>query len=309
VTFVLHTPVAFIIFNRPDTTMRVFAEIAQARPSKLLVISDGAREGRAGEAEKVAATRAIIDKVDWPCEVLTHYSDENLGCKRRVSSGLDWVFSVVEDAIILEDDCVPEQSFFRYCQELLEYYRDDTRIGMINGTNLLFGKYAVPESYYFSQNGHVWGWASWANRWRGHYDVAIKKWPQLRDSKWLEEKLGGADFKSRSKGFDAVYDGTLDTWDVQWDFAHCVVGMLAIAPSVNLICNIGFNRTDATHTTGINVGADIATKPLHFPLTHPRQVIRNADADACEIRNLNRRPLMMNIRRKMKALRKLFGLR
>ena len=149
--FILTTPVAFIIFNRPDTTALVFAEIAKARPPKLLVVGDGPRAHKAGEAERVAATRAIIDQVDWPCEVLTHFSDTNLGCKKRVSSGIDWVFEQVEEAIILEDDCLPNQSFFQFCQEMLEYYRHDSRIGMISGNNFQVGGKTVPYSYYFSK--------------------------------------------------------------------------------------------------------------------------------------------------------------
>lgn len=116
----LKTPVAFVIFNRPDTTKKVFAEIAKARPPKLLVIADGPRADHLDDAEKCTTARAIIDRVDWDCEVLTNYSDINMGCKRRVSSGLDWVFDIVEEAIILEDDCLPHPTFFRFCEELLE---------------------------------------------------------------------------------------------------------------------------------------------------------------------------------------------
>ena len=130
----LSTPVAFIIFNRPDTTERVFGAIRQAKPSKLLVVADGPRTDRSGEAEKSAATRAVIDRVDWECEVLTNYSDINLGCKRRVSSGIDWIFSQVEEAIILEDDCLPAPSFFQFCKTMLERYRYDDRISMIGGS-------------------------------------------------------------------------------------------------------------------------------------------------------------------------------
>src|SRR3972149_5093970 len=127
----LKTPVAFLIFNRPDTTESVFREIAKAKPSKLLVVADGARPDRVGEAEKCASTRAIIERVDWDCEVLKNYSNVNLGCKRRVSSGLDWVFETVEEAIVLEDDCLPSPSFFPFCEELLERYRDDSRVMQI----------------------------------------------------------------------------------------------------------------------------------------------------------------------------------
>src|SRR6185369_14461868 len=165
----LTTPVAFIIFNRPDTTEKVFAEIARARPPKLLVIADGPRAGRAGEADRCAATRAIIDRVDWDCKVLTNYSDVNLGCKNRVASGIDWVFEQVPEAIILEDDCLPDPTFFRFCEELLIRYREDERISQICGANFQFGRKRSNDSYYFSRYNHIWGWASWRRAWQ-HYD-------------------------------------------------------------------------------------------------------------------------------------------
>lgn len=158
--FQLKTPVAFLIFNRPDTTRRVFAEIAKARPPKLLVVADGPRADHPDDVEKCAAVRAIIDGIDWDCKVLTNYSDINLGCKRRVSSGLDWVFDTVEEAIILEDDCLPHPAFFRFCEEMLNKYRDDKRIAMISGDNFQFGRKRTEYSYYFSRYPHIWGWAS-----------------------------------------------------------------------------------------------------------------------------------------------------
>jgi hypothetical protein len=306
-TFKLQTAVAFIIFNRPDTTAKVFAEIAKAKPQKLLVISDGARDDRAGESEKVRATRAIIDGVNWPCEVLTNYSDRNLGCRRRVSSGLDWVFSVVEEAIILEDDCVPDQSFFQYCEEMLHQYRDDQRVGMINGSNFLFGKHPIAESFYFSQNAHIWGWASWRDRWQKHYDVNLEKWPALRDSQWLNKLAAqGNETKDRGRNYEAVFNGTIDTWDFQWDFAMRSAGMLAIAPSVNLITNIGFNRSDATHTTGENIAAEMPLEKMHFPLSHPHEIVPNLNADRAERAILSQRPFELKLWKRMKSLRKLF---
>jgi hypothetical protein len=145
------TPIAFLIFNRPDTTKKVFDLICEAKPPKLLVIADGPRQDQVGEVEKCIATRTIIDRVDWDCEVITNYSDVNLGCKVRVSSGIDWVFQQVDEAIILEDDCLPDPSFFRYCDELLERYRDDTRIMFISGDNFQFGRKSTTDSYYFSR--------------------------------------------------------------------------------------------------------------------------------------------------------------
>lgn len=278
--FQLTTPVAFIIFNRPDTTERVFAEIARARPPKLLVVGDGPRANRLGEAEKVSACRAMINRVDWPCEVLTNYSEANLGCKLRVSSGLDWVFEQVPEAIILEDDCLPHPTFFRFCQELLELYRDDERIGMISGDNFQFGYSINDDSYYFSNINHIWGWASWRSRWKNDYDVNLKCWPKIREEKRFRDWFGT---KSEQDNFaeilENVYQGKIDTWDYQWQFASRIKGRIAVMPNVNLISNIGFG-VEATHTTGQSSLANLQNMPISFPLKHPSMVFANRLLDS-----------------------------
>lgn len=276
--FKLKTPVAFIIFNRPDTTERVFAEIAKAKPPKLLVIGDGARVNRDGEAAKVTTVRAIIDRVDWDCEVLTNYSNVNLGCKIRVSSGIDWVFEQVEEAIILEDDCLPHPSFFRFCEELLERYRDDERIGMISGDNYQFDRIRTRDSYYFSRYMHIWGWATWRRAWK-NYDVRINIWPKMRDDDWLKSII----YKKNQRKywmqiFNAVYEGKIDTWDYQWVLISMTQGFVSITPEINLISNIGFGP-DATHTHGFNIYSNMKTKEMIFPLTHPEIFLPNYSAD------------------------------
>lgn len=267
--FELKTPVAFIIFNRPDTTEKVFSEIARARPPKLLVVGDGPRANREGEAEKVAAARAIIKRVDWPCEVLTNYSDANLGCKVRVSSGLDWVFEQVPEAIILEDDCLPHPTFFRFCEEMLDRYRDDQRIGMISGDNFQFGYTINDDSYYFSSINHIWGWASWRSRWQHDYDVRMASWPKVRGegrvTDWTADK---SERDSLTDIFDRVHQGDIDTWDYQWNFSSRLNGRMSIMPNVNLISNIGFG-VEATHTTGKSEFSNIPAVPIKFPLKHP----------------------------------------
>ncbi|MEN2383889.1 MAG: hypothetical protein KA716_33360 [Gloeotrichia echinulata DEX184] len=152
----LSTPIGFFIFNRPDLTAQVFEAIRQTKPHKLLVVADGPRFPE--EEEKCLKTREVIKSVDWDCEVLTNFSEINLGCKYRVYSGLDWVFSQVEEAIILEDDCLPTPSFFYFCQTLLQRYRDDERVMHISGNNFQFGQSRTPYSYYFSKYNHIWGW-------------------------------------------------------------------------------------------------------------------------------------------------------
>src|SRR5579871_4386735 len=161
----LTTPVALIVFNRPDTTRQVFQEIRRVRPPVLLVVADGPRRDHPEDEQLCRETRAVAEEVDWPCQVLTEYSDVNLGCRHRPASGLDWVFSQVEEAIILEDDCVPHPSFFRFCSELLSRYRDDARIGTIAGTNVQGGRKRGGASYYFSKYPTIWGWASWRRAW------------------------------------------------------------------------------------------------------------------------------------------------
>lgn len=275
----LTTPVVLIIFNRPDTTQHVFAAIAKARPPKLLVIADGPRKERSGEDKKCQAAREIINQVDWPCEVLTEYSDVNLGCKQRVSSGLDWAFSQVSDAIILEDDCLPDPSFFRFCEEMLVRYRHDQRIGLISGNNFNGGMRRNDESYYFSKQVLIWGWATWADRWNDSYDIEMKQWAPLRDNGWLVDMLQNRDeVKLWSKIFDAVAANKVDTWDTQWVFANWRCSRLSIIPNINLVANIGFGP-EATHTKTENALANVPTYNLEFPLSHPPSMIRNVAFD------------------------------
>jgi len=277
--FQLNTPVAFIIFNRPDATAQVFAEIAKAKPHQLLVVADGPRPDRPGEAEKCAAVRRIVEQVDWSCQILTHYSDTNLGCRKRVSSGLDWVFQTVDRAIILEDDCLPHPAFFRFCEELLDRYRDDERVMMISGDNFQFGRRRTSYSYYFSRYCHVWGWATWRRAWQ-YYDVDMKLWPSVREGHWLQDALGSRPLANRwNKTFEVMHQKMVDTWDVQWVFTSWIQNGLTILPNANLISNIGFSHA-ATHTTNSNNPmANLPTEAIEFPLHHPPFVIRDSRAD------------------------------
>lgn len=245
----LSTPVAFFIFNRPETTEAVFREIAAARPQKLLIVADGPRPDRSDDVERCESVRRIVEDVPWDCEVLRNYSDVNLGCKARVSSGLDWVFKECEEAIILEDDCLPDPTFFTYCSELLRRYRDDERVMTISGTNFLDGTKRTDFTYYFSRIPFIWGWASWRRAWQ-HYDVSMTEWPTLRNSRWLESIFPWQEAVSYwTRKFDATYDGSIDTWDYQWIMSSWLQSGITCAPKVNLIENIGFGE-DATHAMG-----------------------------------------------------------
>lgn len=300
--FQLTTPVAFLIFNRPDTTARVFEAIRQAKPPQLLVVADGPRPDRADDIEKCKAARAIIEGVDWDCEVFTNYSDINLGCKNRVSSGLNWVFDTVEQAIILEDDCLPHPSFFRFCQELLDYYRDDKRIMAISGDNFQFGRKRTEYSYYFSCYNHIWGWASWRRAWQ-YYDVKMRLWQEIRDGNWLESILGESQsVKYWTKILQTYYDHKIDTWDYPWTFACWIQNGLTILPNVNLVSNIGF-REDATHTIGSKSRvANLPVKEMNFPLKHPPFLMRHVEADDFTQRNDYNLSLFTRLNNRLKRI-------
>jgi len=272
------TPVAFLVFNRPDVTQRVFEAIARAKPPRLFVIADGARENRAGEKERCEAVRRIFDKVDWDCEVLTNYSESNMGCAPRVASGIDWVFANAEEAIVLEDDCLPHPTFFRFCDEMLERYREDERVMTVSGDNFQFGAQRWEYSYYFSRYVHVWGWATWRRAWN-HFDLKMAHWPMIRSGGWLNDIIDD-DREARfwAQAFEQAYQGKSSAWSYQWILACWLRSALSVLPNVNLVSNIGFGE-EATHTSGKSKVANMDVQELKFPLVHPPVLIRDSQAD------------------------------
>jgi hypothetical protein len=277
-------PVALIIFNRPSLTRRVFERIREYRPPRLLVIADGPRSS--SEVERCDAARAVIDLVDWDCDLHRNYSDVNLGCNDRFSSGLSWVFDQCEKAIILEDDCLPHPSFFRYCEDLLEIYQQDERISTINGSNFLHGWYGRTQtqfSYYFSAYPHSWGWATWQRAWR-HYTDSVKFWPSLRTTGWLHDILTDTTAEAYYRdSFDALLRGER-SWDFQWTLASWTQRSLAIAPAVNLISNLGCGE-GATHAVAATKAANLPFSEVRSPLHHPPgYVARNVEADRTEFK-------------------------
>ena len=274
----LRAPVVLLIFNRPDTTALVFEAVAAVRPQKLFVVADGPRADRPGEAEACTAARAVTERVNWPCEVARDYSATNLGCARRVSSGLDWAFGMVEQAIILEDDCVPDPSFFPFCQKLLELYRDDERIMAISGDNFQQGRRRGPYSYYLSVYPHCWGWATWRRAWR-LFDPTMALWPEIRDGGWLRSHLADANaVRFWTDIFDRTRNGEFDSWAFPWTLSCWAQGGLTAQPNVNLVTNIGFDSR-ATHTRDAGPSATVQAEAMEFPLHHPPFLIRNAAAD------------------------------
>jgi len=295
------TSVVFLIFNRPDTTARVFETIRRAQPPRLFVIADGPRPDHPSDAEKCATARSVIDQVDWDCEVLTNYADTNLGCGRRVSSGLDWVFETVEEAIILEDDCVPHPTFFRFCEEVLERYRDDERVMMITGTNVL-PKLDIHESYLFSRYFNIWGWATWRRAWK-KYDFSMTDWERLRAQKQVRYFYPQPYMvKHITKMFDLAYQNRIDTWDVQWFYCCLFNNGLCAVPCVNLISNIGMV---GTHTRPGMDDPSVPTFALDVEnIIHPDQVFANVLYDDALFERRIKTPVWKRMRLKIIALRR-----
>jgi hypothetical protein len=274
------TPVLLLIFNRPDTTQKVFNQIRKARPAQLFVGTDAPRKNHPDDIEKCRKVLEIFEYIDWECKLSIFTHDENVGGKIGITSAMDWFFSQVDEGIILEDDCVPDESFFPYCQELLERYRDDERIMMVCGCGFPLTKRSrgAECSYYFSRYTFAWGYATWKRVWK-QYDIAITKWPIIRDGGWLNDILGDrVAVKYWTNIFNGVYNGEIYSHDYQILFMCWIQAKLCIVPNTNLISNIGFNE-DATHTKEKCAVSDLPVYTMQFPLKHPSFMIRDDMAD------------------------------
>lgn len=300
----MKTPVAFVVFNRVECAQRTLAAIRAARPPRLFVIADGPRPTRPGEAEKCAAVRQVIDAgIDWPCEVERNYAATNLGCAERLASGLTWAFSRSERLVILEDDCLPDPSFFGFCDELLERYADDTRVGQISGCPIFTSEIPRSTSYVFSRYGSIWGWASWRRAWN-YYDLRLESWPRFAAAGGLEALVHSrAEYAKRKRLYDGMHGReTFDSWDYQWGYAKFSQGLLSAVACRNLIENTGFGA-DGTHY-GPDDKFALQRLAIDTPLRHPEFVIPDLAFDraysAAETKNMFGPPLWQRIVRKAK---------
>ncbi len=274
-------PVLQISFNRPRLTEVIINELRKLKPNKVYVFIDGPRRDIESDFKNVAICRKMWDSIDWKCEVKTCYQSENLGCRDGVKCAIDWFFSEVEEGIILEDDCVPTESFFKFCAELLERYRDNEEIAMISGNNVI-PKQSKPlfqgdVSYSFSQYGLIWGWATWKKSWALYETNASNR--QIGDV--LKTKLKSRNARDYwNTQISKSYEGTLNTWDTIWTYSLFKHDKLCVIPKENLITNIGFG-VEATHTkeqhdifhrAAYNSGGEMS-----FPLHHPAVVTEDKE--------------------------------
>lgn len=303
-----NVPVLLIIFRRPDTTRQVFEMIREAEPPQLFIAADGPYAGRPEERRKCEQTRAVVEDVDWDCEVHRNYSDENLGCGRRPASAITWMFEHVDRAIILEDDCLPDPSFFPFCESVLERYEDVPEVMHVNGNT-----YGLDQSdwhdysYGFGSYSQVWGWATWKRAW-DHFDFEISDWPAFRDAGMVASLDGGEAYaESRIQKWDQVYQGKdRDVWDYQWHFAVMSRGGTAIVPRHNLVSNVGFSDA-ATHTFDPHSHkAGIERQSLDFPIRHPPYRVTDVRINEVYRNNMLTPSLKWRVRRKFKHFRRRF---
>jgi len=253
-------PILFIVFNRPDTTAIVFEKIREIKPSRLFLAADGPREFREGEKERCEKVRKIITEgIDWNCDVQLKFSDINLGCGKAESSAMLWFFEAVGEGIVIEDDTLPDISFFHFCKELLEYYRNDERVKMIGGNNFQNGKQRSDGSYYFSKYTHSWGFASWYRAWTD-YDFNLETMNDTGMKSLISRKFNRKDEQEFWwKVYNNFRERKYDTWDFQFVFKMWENDGVCIIPNENLVTNLGFGK-NATHTFNANDPA--ASVPL-----------------------------------------------
>lgn len=273
----LERTVVLFFFNRPKHLQRVFARVRQAKPKDLVLVSDGPRPDRPEEAIACDQCRAIVEHIDWPCQVTRCYAKENMGCRDRIASGIRETFERYETAIFLEDDCLPRLSFFAYCNELLNKYESDEEVAFISGTRFIhLPKPKNKEGYQFCDMPLVWGWASWRRALVG-YDEAIADWEQHKDAirakiKQATDTLGQPMSDRIANGIitalNNCYAGTLNTWDHPLAYHFMKQNMKSLLPKQNMITNIGFGPL-STHSGKISTQAALRSSDIALPLTHP----------------------------------------
>lgn len=273
------TPVLFLVFNRPETTSLVFDVIKQIKPSKLFIAADGPRDCVPNEIDKCNEVKDIVSQIDWCCEVKTLFRKKNLGCRIAVSSAITWFFEQVDYGIILEDDCLPDLTFFEYCSQLLLKYKYNNEIMLIGGNNFHKDRLDGLSSYYFTNYPHIWGWATWKRAWVT-YNLDVSDFLQV-----LNDKYYSNFFQSKSEKkywmnvFKNVANGMIDTWDYQWTYAIWKNKGKSITPAYNLIKNIGLTASSTHFFIKDSFRDELKLTPIKFPLNHPTMEInKNADS-------------------------------
>jgi len=313
----IDVPVLLIFFTRPDTFKKVFEKVKEARPSKLFLACDGPRENRPDDIEKINQCKKIAEDIDWECEIYTDYSEKNLGCGIRPQSAIAWALGIVDRIVILEDDCVPDASFFGYMRELLERYKDDERIGLVSGLNHLYEWDCGEYSYLFSSNSAIWGWGTWRRVWK-NYDFSMSGIKDNYAKYLVQNSICGNKASRKKKVAKFEQDNKriekgekIQYWDEQFDFMQIYQYYLSIIPAKNLITNIGVGE-GATHFNKENITkwkkGEVCFMPSHtikLPLKHPPFVIEDVNfTNAVDRKIKNPRFFRKNFKRAQRLLKR-----
>jgi hypothetical protein len=269
--------VLLLVFNRPKETRKVFERIREIKPKRFFVSADGARGHKPGEHEKCQAVKNIVTNIDWDCQVHYNFFEKNLGCRDAISSGISWFFEHVEAGIIFEDDCVPDISFFSFCDELLGKYKHDERIYCINGNNFLSSSpFAASYSYFFSKYNHCWGWATWKRAWL-HFDKNVAFWNSWKNTpEWESLFDSHTELVYWKRIFQRLYEQRMNSWAYAWTASIWYHQGISITPSVNLVTNIGYGEA-ATHTTDGSLANIPVFSVGHISDPHTIEVNKRAD--------------------------------
>lgn len=268
-------PILLVVFNRPDYTQKIFDQVREIAPTQLFIAADGPRPDRPDDLDKTNRVRDIVSKVDWPCEVHKLFRDKNIGFRDAERFAFDWFFEHVEAGVILEDDELPNQSFFRFAEEMLERYKDNKEVMMITGSNPMSDP-EMKDSYFFSKYFSIWGWASWRRAWK-QYDFDMKSWGEKNNKIKIKNIFSQKFMQGRlKKMFDEIYPGPPKTWDTQWMYACLMNNGVCIVPKVNLITNIGI---EGVHSQGGNQNLQSYDIYQYGRLTHPQAIAVNTDYD------------------------------
>jgi hypothetical protein len=289
-----NTPIVLICFNRPLETEKVFSKIKSIKPKKLFLIMDGPKKNCNDDAINCIQVKNIITKIAWNCKVYKNFSKKNLGLKKRIVTGLNWVFNRTNSAIILEDDCLPSNDFFNYCEKLLIYYKKNNLVKFITGNNFQRSKLNIKADYYFSKYSHIWGWATWKNTWKLYCDNN-KIWDKYLDSKdfrkicpnYLERRY----WKSM---FNEVKNDHLKSWSIYLLFSIWRSGGLTATPNINLVKNLGFNKR-ATNTKTGKIEYNKKIQNIGKDLKHPKEISHNFSADNYVFENVYNQSLKKKI--------------
>jgi hypothetical protein len=292
-------PVLLIPFRRPDKIRRLIEALSLVQPKYIYVLGDGPRPNNSAEAKLCSEARRIATTIPWPCTIITHFKEYNVGLSDNVVEGIDWFFSQVEAGIIFEDDCIPDPTFFTFCAELLERYKDDPRIMHISGNNFQNGIVHGDGSYYFSHYSHSWGWATWRRAWT-QYHEAVANFREYD----ADQRINELSLSLKAKKFWLKVLRNTAIWDSRWLYTTWYARGLSIIPNQNLVSNIGFGA-DATHTIDTTMQADVPTVPLST-IRHPSESVVSKAADEYTFWTMFYVPLSKRIQTKLNAIIKRF---